>query len=156
MSSDQTVDFVIAFVTIGLVVLGLLSLLIGWVQAQWDRLRGVNYSEDVLASADDVEMPNERTNERTNERSRHSYLWQDFILDKTRTRLIAVMVDSDMTVTEIRALLKGEAKTIGEEIEAERARQGKPAGQPYKTPIAGRPTDPHLYHDDPGLEYKPL
>jgi hypothetical protein len=30
MPSDQTVDFVVMFLTVGLVVLGLLSLLAGW------------------------------------------------------------------------------------------------------------------------------
>lgn len=38
MPSDQTVDFVVMFLTVGLIVLGLLSFLIGWVVRTWDRI----------------------------------------------------------------------------------------------------------------------
>lgn len=96
---------------------------------------------------------NERT-ERTDERSPVNPLWQEFLLDRTRERLIAVMVDSDLTVTEIRALLKGESAAIGQEIEASKKKLGKAPSQPYRTPIAGRQTDARYYQDDPELEYQ--
>lgn len=100
----------------------------------------VKSSEPVMERAQSAPLVVERTNDRTNERSPHDSLWQEFLLDRTRLNLIAVMVDSDLTVTEIRGLLKGTSEIVGEEIEAERRRQGKPTSQPYQTPIAGRPT----------------
>lgn len=39
---------------------------------------------------------------------------------------------------------------------AQAATPEPPPEQTYHTPIAGRPTDPRLYHDDPELEYQPL
>lgn len=96
----------------------------------------------------------EGTNGRTNERSSHQIEWDTFLLDRTRARLISVMVDSDLTTTEIRALLKGESKAIGDEVDAARLRLGKAAPDQYRTPIAGRPTSAAYREQDPELEYQ--
>lgn len=98
--------------------------------------------------------PYEGRTERTNERSPHQIIWDAFLLDKTRIRLIELMVDSDLTTTDIRALLKGESKTIGEEVEAARLRLGKTAPDQYRTPIAGRPTNAVYYDQEPELHYE--
>lgn len=157
MPDDRTIDFVVMFIMIGLLLLGLGSWLIGWLVRMWDRVRAsVNHSQVVMSRSETDEVRTGQTNDRTNERSRHTDLWQAFLLDRTRARLIAVMAEEDLTVTDIRNLLKGESKAIGEEVEAARRRLGKPPSTPYRTPIAGRPTDPHYYQDDPELAYKPL
>lgn len=96
----------------------------------------------------------ERT-ERTDERSRHDQMWEEFLLDRSRERLIALLVEEDFTVSEIRGLLKGESAAIGQEIEAAKKELGKAPSQPYRTPIAQRETDARYYHDDPKLQYQP-
>jgi hypothetical protein len=54
MPSDQTVDFVVMFLTIGLVVLGLLSLLVGWLVRTWDRIMS-RYAPVPTSQTDDAE-----------------------------------------------------------------------------------------------------
>lgn len=137
MPDDKTIDFVVAFVSIGLLALGLGSVALGWVVRVWDRVKTYR---PVMSRPEDGDQRTERTNERTNERSSHDLAWQAFLLDRTRMRLIEVMVDSDMTTTDIRTLLKGESKAIGDEVEAARLRLGKASPDQYRTPIVGRPT----------------
>ena len=38
MPDDKTIDFVVMFLTIGMVTLGLLSMLVGWIVKQYDNL----------------------------------------------------------------------------------------------------------------------
>jgi hypothetical protein len=38
MPTDKTIDFVVAFLVIGCLTLGLASMLLGWIVRQWDRL----------------------------------------------------------------------------------------------------------------------
>ena len=108
----------------------------------------------IMSRKSDEPARTERTNDRTNERSPHQMAWDAFLLDKTRVRLIEVMVDSDLTTTDIRALLKGESKTIGEEVDAARIRLKKLAPDQYHTPIANRPTNAAFYEADPELAYE--
>jgi len=57
-------------------------------------------------------------------------------LDRTRQGLIAVLVDSGWTKTEIREVLKGANEVIGAEVDAAIAARGAL----HETPIAQRPT----------------
>lgn len=85
-------------------------------------------------------------------------LWEEFLLDRTRARLITVMVDSGIPVAEIRGLLKGDNGAIGAEAEAARKRLGiEPPAQlaaPYVTPIAARPTSARFEFTDPDYPYQ--
>ena len=116
--------------------------------------RAVNDYQLTIELAPPVMSRQENRTERTNERSSHDQAWRDFLLDRTRGRLITVMVDSDLTVSEIRSLLKGESTVLGQEIEATRQRLGKASAQPYRTPIVGRPTRA-VFEQDPELAYEP-
>lgn len=153
----QQLDFWLSVFVLGLLFWAKFG---GRIQAALAKLRPEtvnNYQEEpppiMSRTEDEPSRTNERT-ERTNERSSHDQLWEDFLLDRTRGRLIAVMVDSDLTVTEIRALLKGESTALGQEIEAIKKKLGKAPAQTYRTPIAGRPTDARYYQDEPELEYQ--
>lgn len=117
-------------------------------------LRNVKPSQVVMSPVPSEPPRTEERTGRTNERSPHDLLWGEFRLDRRRERLIAVLVEEDLTVTEIRTLLKGESTTIGEEIEAARQRLGKAPSQPYTTPIAQRPTAAQ-FEADPELSYQP-
>jgi len=154
MPDDKTIDFVVAFLAIGLLALGLGSWLLGWLVRTWDRF--VNRSQNVTSSDQGQTDRTDQTNGRTNERSPHDQLWQEFLLDRTRTRLIAVMVDSELTVSEIRNLLKGESAAIGIEIEAARQRLGLAPSAPYRTPVAGRPTSARFEQTDADYPYHPI
>lgn len=114
---------------------------------------GLRQGRDYVEQGPRTAQANERT-ERTNERSPHDLLWEEFLLDRSRERVVALLVEEDFTVSEIRGLLKGESAVIGQEIEAARQRLGKAPGQPYRTPIADRPTDARYYPDDPKLQYQ--
>lgn len=95
------------------------------------------------------------TDERTDEVSKGDQLIEQARLDKTRAAWIELMVYAGHNVADIRTLLKGENGTIGTEVEAARKRLGLPPVTPYRTPIAGRPTDPKYYQDSPDLEFQP-
>lgn len=96
-----------------------------------------------------------RTDGQTDEASEANRWLERVRLDRTKTMLIDLLVYSDWQVGEIRSLLKGDSGATGKEIEAARQRLGKSPSAPYRTPIAGRPTDPRHYQDDPELVYEP-
>lgn len=127
--------------------------------ARFQRVnRSLSTTPNTTPHSESAVGPLEQTNQtdgQTDEVSARASLWREFVLDKTRARLIAVMVDSGLTVSEIRALLKGDSGAIGTEVEAARQRLGKAPSPPYRTPIAGRPTDPRYYPDEPELEFQP-
>jgi hypothetical protein len=72
--------------------------------------------------------------------SGHDKLWGDFLLDRTRARLIAIMIDSQISVAEIRSLLKGDNTVISQEVADARKSLGLAPPAEYRTPIAGRPS----------------
>lgn len=87
--------------------------------------------------------------------SEHDDLWQEFCVDRTRARLVAVMIDSEIPVGVIRGLLKGDNTAISQEAAAAREQLGMAPAEEYRTPIGGRPTNPALYQDDPELRFSP-
>lgn len=96
--------------------------------------------------------------------SGHDKLWGDFLLDRTRARLIAIMIDSQIPVAEIRSLLKGDNTVISQEVADARKSLGLAPSVEYRTPIAGRPSQAEFEpaparstfrETDPELEYQP-
>ena len=55
MPADKTIDFVVMFLVIGLLVLGIGSWLVGWLVRTWDRF--VNRSAIVMSRSDDNSSP---------------------------------------------------------------------------------------------------
>lgn len=157
MPDNSTIDFVVMFLVIGLLVLGLGSALLGWLVRTWDRWRGgVSHSGVDMSRPTDQTRQTNQTDRQTDEVPEADQWLERVRLDRTKTMLIDLLVYSDWHVGEIRAALKGDSGALGKEIEAARQRLGKPPSTPYRTPIAGRPTDPRYYQDDPGLVYEPL
>jgi hypothetical protein len=158
----QALDYLMAFIVIAALVLGLGSMLFGRVVLLWDSLRAwrsVNKYQPVMSPALSLPTPDKQTDGADRRAdgalSEHDDLWQEFCVDRTRARLIAVMVDSQIPVGVIRGLLKGDNTVISQEVEAARKQLGLAPTAPYVTPIAGRPTNPAFYQDDPELEFQP-
>lgn len=77
-------------------------------------------------------------------------------VDRTKTALIELLVDSAWGVGEIRSVLKGDTTVLGVEIENARKRRGAEPEEPtYRTPIVGRPTSAQFFETDPELAYQP-
>lgn len=141
MTQDQTVDFVIGFLVLGLTVLGLGSIMLGKVVRWWDRVRGVNRSQDTGLDHNGQTAQTDQTETQTDQGSVADRWLERMQLDRTRTALIELLVYSDWEVGQIRSVLKGDNGTIGAEIEAARKRLGLTARPPNVTPIAHRPTE---------------
>lgn len=159
----HTMDYVFAIIAVAALAIGLISMLVGRAVEAWDRLKAwraiVNHSQ-ALASPAQPQTEQTAQTDGADRRadgtaSGHDQLWRDFLLDRTRARLIAVMVDSQLSVAEIRGLLKGDNGAIGNEAEAARTRLGLTPPEAYRTPIAGRPTNAAFYEADPELAYQP-
>jgi hypothetical protein len=158
----QALDYLLAFIIVASLVIGLGSMLAGRVVSLWDSFqawRSVNKYQAVMSPTLPAPAPDGQTDE-TDRRpdaalSEHDSLWQEFCVDRTRARLIAVMVDSQIPVAAIRGLLKGDNTVISQEVEAARKQLGLAPVAPYVTPIAGRPTRASFYQDDPDLQFHP-
>jgi hypothetical protein len=75
----------------------------------------------------------------------------NIMIDRSRAGLIAALVAAGWKTGEIRAQLKGDNSRIGEEVEAERVRQGLAPAAPRLSPIAGRelPADAKFFDEQP-------
>lgn len=121
MPTDQTIDFVVLFLTIGLLIMGLGSALIGWLMRVWDR---VKYSHNVMTISAAQTATDQQTDGQTDQVS-EADLWLDRIeVDRTKTAIIELMVYSGWTVGEVRAIVKGDNAAIGIEVAAARERLG--------------------------------
>lgn len=122
MPADQTVDFVVMFLVVGLVVLGLLSVILGKIIA-W--VGSVNTS-DVIMSPPATTLTTDETDGRTDGRSASAIdLWIERLeVDRTKQALIELLVYSGWTVDEVRAVLKGANADLGDEVKAARKRLG--------------------------------
>src|SRR5690242_16554110 len=125
MPDDRTIDFVVMFLTFGLLGLGLLSMLVGRLVTWWDMVRGVNHSQIVMSSiqeddsADDADRPTDRPSVSAVDP------WVERLeVDRSKTAVIEVLVYSGWTTGEIRAVLKGDNGAIGQEVDAARQRLG--------------------------------
>lgn len=122
MPADKTIDFVVMFLVIGLLVLGLGSMLIGWLANKWDQF--VNRSQPVMSPAPTQTERTGRTDGRTDYVS-EADLWFDRLeVDRTKTAVIEVLVYNGWTVDQVRKIIKGENAALGAEIEAARQRLG--------------------------------
>lgn len=116
------------------------DLVVAWCRDAAATVKG--FAARVTAPPAPVEpnAPAERTNERTNAgaepRTVESPAVARLRLDRTRTAVMAVLIDTGWSVTEVRSVLKGETAAISREY-AELANRGP---EVVETPIAGRPT----------------
>jgi hypothetical protein len=143
MPDDKTIDFVVAFLAIGLLTLGVGSWLLGWLVRTWDRF--VNRSQVVMSHESGQTESGDRTDDRQTMVSEAEILLNRTELDRTRLAWVTLMVYKGYSVGEIRGLLKGDNGVIGTEIEAARQRLG----------IVGEPR--HLrVRDDQGERLIPM
>jgi hypothetical protein len=123
MPDDRTIDFVVMFLVIGMVALGLLSMIVGWLTRMWDQF--VNRSQDVMSIDQDADERTERTDGADEPSvSLVNQLLSRLEVDRTKAAVIELLVYSDWTTAEIRAVLKGENAAIGAEVDAARKRLG--------------------------------
>jgi len=119
---DKTIDFVVAFVSIGMLVLGLGSVALGWIVKTYDRVMS-------RFPAQTEQTP--QTDRQTDYVS-EADLWLDRLeVDRTKAAVIELLVYSGWEVGQIRGVLKGDNGTIGTDIEAAKIRLGmvEPARQ---------------------------
>jgi hypothetical protein len=122
MPDDKTIDFVVAFLAIGLLTLGVGSWLLGWIVRTWDRF--VNHSQVVMSHESGQTESDDRTDDRQTMVSEAEILLNRTELDRTRLAWVTLMVYKGYSVGEIRGLLKGDNGVIGTEIETARQRLG--------------------------------
>jgi hypothetical protein len=115
MPADKTVDFVVMFVVVGMVLAGLASVAFGWAVKTYDRFM-------LRAPAP---APQTAQTDRQTDYVSEADLWLDRLeLDRTKTALIELLVYSGWEVGQIRGVLKGDNGAIGTEIEAAKIRLG--------------------------------
>lgn len=153
---NQALDMVAAIVLIAALLIGLISMAIGKIVAWWDT-RSVNHFQAVMSPDLAQTKPDRQTDEP--DRRAPAGLSGDprrcpaLQLDRTKAGLITLLVYNEWTVSEIRAVLKGDNTTMGQDIAEARERLGMaPVGE-YRTPIADRPTRA-VFETDPGLVYE--
>lgn len=123
MPDDRTIDFVVMFIVFGALGLGLLSMFVGWLVRKWDQF--VNRSQDVMSIDQDTDERTERTDGADEPSvSVVNQLLSRLEVDRTKAAVIELLVYSDWTTAEIRAVLKGENAAIGAEVDAARKRLG--------------------------------
>jgi hypothetical protein len=115
MPDDKTIDFVVAFVSIGMLILGLGSVALGWVVKIYDRImsRGIAQTGQTA-----------QTDQQTDQVSEADQWLDRLELDRTKTAVIELLVYSGWEVGQIRNVIKGDNGAIGGEIDAARRRMG--------------------------------
>lgn len=121
MSRDQTIDFVVMFLTLGLLALGLLSMFVGWALRVWDR---VKTSSPLMSRATPQTATDEQTDRQTDYVSAGDQWLDRLEVDRTKTALIELLVYSGWDVVQIRSVVKGDNGAIGAEVEATKQRLG--------------------------------
>lgn len=122
MPTDQTIDFVIIFLIVGLMTLGLGSVVLGVAVRAWDRF--VNRSQVVVSSGSAQTDRQTQTDEQTDLVSVADQWLDRLEVDRTKTALIELLVYSGWDVGQIRSAVKGDNGTIGAEVDAARKRLG--------------------------------
>lgn len=125
----------------------------------------------VVMSRQAADGPDRPQTDQTDKRVSVGDQWLDRLQrDITKEAVIELMVYSGWSVSQIRAVIRGDNNVIGAEVADARKRLGLAVDQPkpnedYTTPIAGRPTQADFanrpsiedyYPDRPDLKYKPL
>lgn len=124
MPTDQTIDFVVMFLTIGLLVLGLGSVALGRIVRAWDWF--VNRYQVVTPHDIWQTTQTDQTDEQTDYVSEADQWLDRLEVDRTRAAVVELLVYSGWTVSDVRKanLLRGDNAIIGPEIEAARKRLG--------------------------------
>lgn len=122
MPADKTIDFMVMFLVIGLLVLGIGSWLVGWLVKQWDRF--VNRSQVVMTTGSAQTGADEQTDDRQTQVSEADQWLDRLEVDRTKTALIELLVYSGWDVGQIRNVIKGDNGAIGIEVEAAKHRLG--------------------------------
>lgn len=159
MDDQQVGDYVVIILVVGALTIGLLSMLIGWVVATWDKFksrRTVRTFRPVMSRpiisppADEPGRPADRLSV-----SAQIEKPPRLQLDKTRTALIEELLTLGWTMADFRRekVFRGDNNEISAEVEAARKRLGIESGD-HRTPIAGRPTSAQ-FAPDPSLTYQP-
>lgn len=129
MPADRTVDFVVAFVVIGMVAAGLSSMAIGWIVNRYREMSG-----RAMSSAENVPapMPLSSKDGQDDGRTDGNPIGRAELLT-----LYTVLRKYGVPREEIRPVLKGVRVPLSNDVWASAA----PPPPVHVTPVAGRPTD---------------
>lgn len=125
MPDDRTIDFVVMFIVIGALGLGLLSMLVGHVMSWLDTVKTYRLFMSHSRSSETADEQTDQTDQPDRLIVSAIDPWLARLeVDRTKTALIELMVYSGWTTGEIRAVIKGDNGAIGLEVEAARERLG--------------------------------
>ncbi len=122
MPADKTIDTVLMIIAGGLLTMGLVSMLIGWLARVWDRI--VNRSQVVASPAQTTDRQTDQTDRQTNPVFAGDEWLDRLEVDRSKAALIELLVYSGWQVGEIRNVVKGDSTAIGVEVAAARQRLG--------------------------------
>ena len=150
MPDDATIDFVIAFISLGLLALGIGSVLLGWLVRLWDRVRGLEEEGDSITSSNGDGDPQNtplslQTRQQTDSRPPVFVTpSRDVMLDTYRR-----LRKYGMPREEARVMLKSLSLPLDNNLWTAAA----PTGDEHITPIAGRRTQAQ-FEAEPELRYE--
>lgn len=126
----HTMDYVVAIIAVGALIIGLISMLVGRAVAWWDslqsRMESVKHSHPIMSPARPQTTPDEQTDRQTDSVS-EADRWLDRLeLDRTRTAVIELLLYSGWTITDLRreGILRGDNTAISAEVEAAKKKLG--------------------------------
>ncbi len=142
MPADQTIDFVVMFLTLGCLALGLGSMLLGWLVKQYDALmsrwtpaerapRPSSLETDARRTPDAPPLPKMKAEE--------------------LLTLYKLMRVAGIKREEAQAAFTQSGLPFNNNVWTRAA----PPPDSYRTPIAGRTTSADYYPDEPELVYRP-
>lgn len=127
MPTDATIDFVVMFLTIGMLALLIGSIVLGWVVRTWDRLVNRSQAAGPLMSPETAQTARtERTDARTDQVSEADRWLGRLEVDRTRSTVLEILLTSGWTITDMRreGIFRGDNATISAEVEATKKKLG--------------------------------
>lgn len=148
MPADQTVDFVIMFLVVGLVSLGLLSMVVGWAVRVWDRI--VNRSQIVMSRSEGDDPETAPSSLQTDSRQTADRPMIPVPTPEKTLDIFRVLRAAGIKRETISAPWRAAGLPFDNNLWTQAAPPEKPVSM---TPIAGRPTSAEFH--DPDLIYQP-
>ena len=144
MTTDQTIDTVLAIIAFGALGLGLLSMLVGWLVKTYDQLMSRWVAGEVAPAASSLE---------TDARQPPDAPAPPKIRAEELLTLCKLMRLAGIKREDAQAAFTASGLPFNNNVWASAA--PPPPADDYRTPIAGRATSADYYPDEPELAYRP-